>query len=83
MILESVSNFNPTYSPQANPISPLETAQELQSIFTRPWQPPKHSVVEEVNKVTQYGAWVLVHGYTINHFTGYVNRPKHPQIWRY
>ncbi|MBW4628005.1 MAG: DUF1338 family protein [Brasilonema octagenarum HA4186-MV1] len=58
-------------------------AKELHRIFMSPWQPPRRSVVEEVNKVTQYGAWVLVHGYAVNHFTGYVNRqntPKYPDI---
>ncbi len=54
-------------------------AKELQKIFTCPWQPPHRSVVEEVNKVTQYGAWVLLHGYAVNHFTGYVNRQNTPQ----
>jgi hypothetical protein len=62
----------------------LETiAKQLQQVFTRPWQPPLHSVVEEVNQVTQYGAWVLLHGYAVNHFTGYVNRqntPEYPDI---
>lgn len=53
---------------------PPDNAQQLQQIFTRPWQPPRYSVVEEVNQVTQYGAWVLLHGYAVNHFTGYVNR---------
>ncbi len=48
--------------------------KELSRVFSTPWQPPKRSVVEEVNKVTQYGAWVLLHGYAVNHFTGYVNR---------
>ncbi|BBD68279.1 hypothetical protein NIES4072_44090 [Nostoc commune NIES-4072] len=52
----------------------IETiAQQLQQVFTRPWLPPVRSVVEEVNQVTQYGAWVLLHGYAVNHFTGYVN----------
>jgi hypothetical protein len=58
-------------------------AKQLQQIFTRPWLPPLHSVVEEVNQVTQYGAWVLLHGYAVNHFTGYVNRqntPEYPDI---
>ena len=62
----------------------LETiAKQLQQVFTRPWQPPLHSIVEEVNQVTQYGAWVLLHGYAVNHFTGYVNRqntPEYPDI---
>ncbi|BAY23628.1 hypothetical protein NIES2100_34200 [Calothrix sp. NIES-2100] len=58
-------------------------AQQLHKIFTRPWLPPQRSVVEEVNQVTQYGAWVLLHGYAVNHFTGYVNRQnaaKYPDI---
>ncbi len=48
-------------------------------IFTRPWQPPSRSVVEKVNQHSQYGAWVLLHGYSVNHFTGYVNRQNTPQ----
>ncbi|MBE9208586.1 DUF1338 domain-containing protein [Nostoc sp. LEGE 06077] len=50
------------------------TTQQLKQTFTRPWQIPRRSVVEEVNKITQYGAWVLLHGYAVNHFTGYINR---------
>jgi hypothetical protein len=30
--------------------------------------------VRKVNESSQYGAWVLLHGYNVNHFTGYVNR---------
>jgi hypothetical protein len=58
-------------------------ATQLQGVFTRPWEPPLLSVVEAVNQVTQYGAWVLLHGYAVNHFTGYVNRqqtPRYPDI---
>ncbi|MDF5738912.1 MULTISPECIES: DUF1338 domain-containing protein [unclassified Nostoc] len=62
----------------------IETiAKQLQQVFTRPWLPPQRSVVEEVNQVTQYGAWVLLHGYGVNHFTGYVNSqntPEYPDI---
>ncbi|MBN3878816.1 MULTISPECIES: DUF1338 domain-containing protein [unclassified Nostoc] len=62
----------------------IETiAKQLQEVFSRPWQPPQRSVVEEVNQVTQYGAWVLLHGYAVNHFTGYVNgqnTPEYPDI---
>jgi hypothetical protein len=39
----------------------------LKTVFSRPWQPPKRSLVEAVNAVTQYGAWVLLHGYAVNH----------------
>ncbi len=60
-----------------------DITQKLQKVFTRPWETPRHSVVEAVNQVTQYGAWVLLHGYAVNHFTGYVNRqntPVYPDI---
>ena len=60
------------------------TASQLQLlVFTRPWSAPLQSVVEAVNTVTQYGAWVLLHGYAVNHFTGYINRqntPHYPDI---
>lgn len=73
-----VSNHYKFISPVTSLFSQEENykniAQQLQKIFTRPWQPPQHSVVEQVNQVTQYGAWVLLHGYAVNHFTGYVNR---------
>ncbi|PSB01867.1 2-oxoadipate dioxygenase/decarboxylase family protein, partial [Merismopedia glauca] len=49
------------------------------TIFRRPWLPPKRSIVETVNTVSQYGAWVLIHGYSVNHFTGYINRQNTPQ----
>ncbi len=60
-------------------LAEIEVVQEFQKIFTRPWQPPRHSIVEKVNKVTQYGAWVLLHGYAVNHFTAYINRQNTPQ----
>jgi Domain of unknown function (DUF1338) len=49
------------------------TISLLQGAFSRPWQPPGRSLVEAVNTVSQYGAWVLLHGYAVNHFTGYIN----------
>lgn len=59
----------------------VETSQidQLQKIFTRPWPAPLKSVVEAVHEVSQYGAWVLLHGYAVNHFTGYINRQHAPQ----
>ncbi|MDJ0795704.1 MAG: DUF1338 domain-containing protein [Calothrix sp. MO_167.B12] len=79
LIQETVSSFTPTQIPNTDKAIAPDIAQQLQPIFTRPWQPPRRSVVEEVNTVTQYGAWVLLHGYAVNHFTGYVNRQQTPQ----
>jgi hypothetical protein len=73
---------NSSSFPQFNEFNELELNQ-LSQIFTRPWKPPFCSVIEKVNKVTQYGAWVLLHGYAVNHFTGYVNyqqTSKYPDI---
>lgn len=48
-------------------------ARNLAAFFARPWQPPLRSVVESVNKDQQYGAWTLLHGNAVNHFTAYIN----------
>jgi hypothetical protein len=53
---------------------------QLKAVFSRPWQPPKRSLVEAVNAISQYGAWVLLHGYAVNHFTGYINH-HHASIY--
>ncbi|MBU7585046.1 MAG: DUF1338 domain-containing protein [Nostoc sp. TH1S01] len=66
-----ISSFTPVF-PDENNLASI--TQQLKQIFIRPWQIPLRSVVEEVNKTTQYGAWVLLHGYAVNHFTGYINR---------
>ncbi len=47
-------------------------------VFGTPWLPPLKSTVELVNTVSQYGAWVLLHGYGVNHFTGSVNHQNTP-----
>lgn len=38
-----------------------------------PWAAPPKEAVTALNKATQYGAWVLVHGYNVNHFTSLIN----------
>ncbi len=60
--------------------SPEIIIPQLKTVFSRPWQPPKRSLVEAVNAVSQYGAWVLLHGYAVNHFTGYINH-HHTSIY--
>lgn len=42
-------------------------------IHELPWPPPERSDVEAVNRESQYAAWVLVHGYNVNHFTSLIN----------
>ena len=40
---------------------------------TIPWSPPTEAALKMINSESQYGAWVLLHGYSVNHFTGSVN----------
>lgn len=38
-----------------------------------PWDVPQKADVVAINKVSQFAAWVMVHGYDVNHFTAFVN----------
>jgi hypothetical protein len=38
-----------------------------------PWSVPEKRIVESLNAHSQYAAWVLVHGYNVNHFTSLIN----------
>jgi hypothetical protein len=38
-----------------------------------PWLLPRREDVVAINKVSQYAAWVLVHGYNVNHYTSLIN----------
>lgn len=38
-----------------------------------PWGLPAKEDVLALNRESQYGAWVLVHGYGVNHFTSLIN----------
>ena len=47
---------------------------QLVDYFTSlPWGLPERSDVEALDAESQYGAWVLVHGNNVNHFTALVN----------
>lgn len=49
---------------------------ELVNYFSRPWMPPKRSLIEAVNEVSQYAAWTLLHGNSVNHFTAFINEQQ-------
>lgn len=48
-------------------------------VTTRPWPPPREHVVREVNRVSQYAAWTLLHANSVNHFTAYINEQRVPE----
>lgn len=49
-------------------------------IQERPWPAPQRSDVQELNSESQYAAWVLVHGYEVNHFTSLINSHGVPAL---
>jgi hypothetical protein len=52
----------------------LETLNTIVDEFhSLPWTPPTKADVEAVNAHSQYAAWVMVHGYNVNHFTSSIN----------
>ena len=40
---------------------------------TLPWKTPEKKAVLAANEISQYAAWVLVHGYNVNHYTSLIN----------
>jgi len=56
---------------------PTEAAEflvgDLVQYFRRPWDIPQKSAVLKLNDVSQYAAWVLLHGNSVNHFTAFIN----------
>lgn len=45
----------------------------VRQIHELPWPAPEQETVEAVASASQYAAWVLVHGYNVNHFTSLIN----------
>lgn len=45
-----------------------------------PWDVPEQADVEAINSESQFGAWVLVHGYNVNHFTALINSQGTPDL---
>lgn len=45
----------------------------VREIEELPWEIPSKADVADVNKESQFAAWVMVHGYNVNHFTSLIN----------
>lgn len=48
--------------------------EELVNYFKRPWPAPLQKTVLKLNDISQYAAWVLLHGNSVNHFAALVNQ---------
>lgn len=62
---------------EKNKVLPNEAAdyliEDLAQYFRRPWNIPLKEGVLKINDVSQFGAWVLIHGNAVNHFAVLIN----------
>ena len=52
--------------------------ETLAKFFSRPWKPAKKETILTLNKESQFAAWTLLHGNSVNHFTAYINHQNVP-----
>jgi hypothetical protein len=55
-------------------------AGRLVAHFSRPWPAPAKADVELMERESQFGAWVLLHGHSVNHFTSAVHAHGVPAL---
>ncbi len=48
--------------------------ESLVDFFGRHWDIPARKAIEDMNKHSQYAAWTLLHGNSVNHFTAWINK---------
>ena len=62
---------------EKNKVLPNEAAdyliEDLAQYFRRPWNIPLKDEVLKLNDISQFGAWVLIHGNAVNHFAVLIN----------
>lgn len=68
IVARSLRGHRPPLGDGALPLSGA-----LRHFSALPWDPPRRADVEALNRETQYGAWVLLNGYDVNHFTAAVD----------
>src|SRR4051812_15266812 len=74
-VLAALANLDKDDKPAA------ELLQQVVGQFHElPWLLPAKDDVEKLNEVSQYAAWVLVHGYNVNHFTSLINSHAVPAL---
>lgn len=74
-VLAALHNLDKDAAPAAD-LLPRVVAQ----FHELPWLLPAKDDVAALNKISQYAAWVLVHGYNVNHFTSLINSHGVPAL---
>jgi len=78
-VLVELQTFDST-SDSRSPTPDSLLADVVAQFHQLPWLLPRREDVVELNKVSQYAAWVLVHGYNVNHFTSLINSHGVPTL---
>jgi Domain of unknown function (DUF1338) len=73
--LAALANLDNDSQPSADLLTRI-----IREFHDLPWLLPAREDVEMLNKVSQYAAWVLVHGYNVNHFTSLINSHGVPAL---
>ncbi len=79
-MLVDLQNLDQSTSDLRPPTFDSMLAQVVSQFHDLPWLLPRREDVVELNKVSQYAAWVLVHGYNVNHFTSLINSHGVPAL---
>lgn len=53
---------------------------QLLKCFVRPWSAPLRDTVVQLDTVSQYASWLMLHGNSVNHFTAYINQQNVPDL---
>jgi hypothetical protein len=53
--------------------------EELTGYFRRPWNIPSKETILKINDISQYAAWVLLHGNSISHVSSLLNAQQVPE----
>jgi len=79
-VLVELMHLDQSQSDSRSPIPDSLLAEVAAQFHDLPWLLPRREDVVELNKVSQYAAWVLVHGYNVNHFTSLINSHGVPAL---
>ncbi|MCA9174156.1 MAG: DUF1338 domain-containing protein [Planctomycetales bacterium] len=78
--LEQLAELHELGSSPPDSVELRLVTENLCGWFRRPWPAPSLEGVQLVNQASQYGAWTMLHGYRVNHFTSLINSHQVPEL---
>ena len=78
--LATLATLDHSGSTGASPTDAGLLQQVVDHFQQLPWHIPEKDALQAVHEESQYAAWVLVHGYQVNHFTALINAHGVPAL---